>query len=42
MELDLSSWEVAFNGAEPVRADVMNRFADAFAPSAFRREAFYP
>ncbi|HVG10617.1 MAG TPA: AMP-binding protein, partial [Thermoanaerobaculia bacterium] len=40
--LDLSSWEVAFNGAEPVRADALDRFARAFAPQGFRRSAFYP
>ncbi|MGH9362673.1 MAG: fatty acyl-AMP ligase, partial [Thermoanaerobaculia bacterium] len=40
--LDLSSWEVAFNGAEPVRHDTMERFARAFSPCGFRREAFYP
>ena len=40
--LDLSSWEVAFNGAEPVRAATLERFAAAFAPCGFRREAFYP
>jgi acyl-CoA synthetase (AMP-forming)/AMP-acid ligase II len=40
--LDLSSWEVAFNGAEPVRAETIVRFAAAFAASGFRREAFYP
>ncbi|HYG10247.1 MAG TPA: fatty acyl-AMP ligase, partial [Pyrinomonadaceae bacterium] len=40
--LDLSSWSVAFNGAEPVRAETLARFADAFAPCGFRREAFYP
>jgi amino acid adenylation domain-containing protein len=40
--LDLSSWEVAFNGAEPVRAETLERFAEAFAPCGFRREAFYP
>lgn len=28
--LDLSSWEVAFNGAEPVRAETLHRFAAAF------------
>ena len=40
--LDLSSWEVAYNGAEPVRAETMERFAESFAPHGFRREAFYP
>lgn len=40
--LDLSRWEVAFCGAEPVRADTLDRFAEAFAPAGFRREAFYP
>jgi len=40
--LDLSSWQVAFNGAEPVRAETLERFAEAFAPCGFRREAFYP
>lgn len=41
-ELDLSSWEVAFCGAEPVRAETLDRFAAAFEPCGFRREAFYP
>ncbi|HEX7186575.1 MAG TPA: amino acid adenylation domain-containing protein, partial [Thermoanaerobaculia bacterium] len=40
--LDLSSWQVAFNGAEPVRASTLERFAEAFAPAGFRREALYP
>ncbi|MEA2693434.1 MAG: hypothetical protein QOJ16_2821, partial [Acidobacteriota bacterium] len=40
--LDLSTWEVAFNGAEPVRAETLARFAEAFAPSGFRRTALYP
>jgi acyl-CoA synthetase (AMP-forming)/AMP-acid ligase II len=40
--LDLSSWCVAFNGAEPVRAEVMERFASTFAPYGFKRQAFYP
>ncbi len=40
--LDLSTWEVAFNGAEPVRAETLERFAEAFAPCGFRREAFVP
>ncbi len=40
--LDLSSWSVAFNGAEPVRAETLRRFAEAFAPCGFRRSAFVP
>ncbi len=40
--LDLSCWDVAFNGAEPIRADTLDRFARTFASCGFRREAFYP
>ncbi|WP_164019628.1 non-ribosomal peptide synthetase, partial [Pyxidicoccus trucidator] len=40
--LDLSTWEVAFCGAEPIRAETMERFTQAFAPHGFRREALYP
>lgn len=40
--LDLSSWTLAFNAAEPVRADTMRRFADTFARYGFRYSAFYP
>ncbi len=40
--LDLSSWEVAFSGAEPIRAETLERFAETFAPCGFRAEAFYP
>jgi amino acid adenylation domain-containing protein len=40
--LDLSRWDVAFNGAEPVRVETLDRFAEAFAPCGFRREAFLP
>lgn len=40
--LDLSSWRVAFCGAEPVRAETLRRFADTFAPRGFRYEAFLP
>jgi acyl-CoA synthetase (AMP-forming)/AMP-acid ligase II len=40
--LDLSSWDVAFNGAEPVRSHTLERFTQTFAPCGFRPEAFYP
>jgi acyl-CoA synthetase (AMP-forming)/AMP-acid ligase II len=40
--LDLSSWTTAFNGAEPVRAETIERFAATFAECGFRREAFAP
>jgi acyl-CoA synthetase (AMP-forming)/AMP-acid ligase II len=40
--LDLSSWDVAYNGAEPVRADTMKRFAATFASCGFRPGAFHP
>jgi 8-amino-7-oxononanoate synthase len=40
--LDLSSWSLAFIGAETVRPATLDRFAEAFAPCGFRREAFYP
>ncbi|HTQ78496.1 MAG TPA: fatty acyl-AMP ligase, partial [Thermoanaerobaculia bacterium] len=41
-ELDLSCWEVAFNGAEAVRAETLENFSRTFAPCGFRREAFFP
>jgi amino acid adenylation domain-containing protein len=41
-ELDLSSWQVAFNGAEPIRPATLERFARTFAPCGFRQSAFYP
>ncbi|MFA6051760.1 MAG: amino acid adenylation domain-containing protein [Methylobacter sp.] len=40
--LDLSSWQLAFNGAEPINPDTLDRFAAAFAECGFSREAFYP
>jgi amino acid adenylation domain-containing protein/non-ribosomal peptide synthase protein (TIGR01720 family) len=40
--LDLSTWSVAYNGAEPVRHETLERFAAAFASCGFRRESFYP
>jgi acyl-CoA synthetase (AMP-forming)/AMP-acid ligase II/acyl carrier protein len=40
--LDLSSWDLAFNGAEPINIATLERFEEAFGPYGFRREAFYP
>ncbi len=40
--LDLSCWRTAFNGAEPVRAETLERFSEKFAPCGFKPEAFYP
>ena len=39
--LDLSRWSLAFSGAEPIRAETLDRFARTFAPSGFRADAFY-
>lgn len=40
--LDLSCWQVAFNGAEPIRPGTLDAFHAKFAPVGFRREAFLP
>ena len=40
--LDLSSWRVAFSGAEPVRPRTIEAFSERFASAGFRRSAFYP
>lgn len=40
--LDLSSWKMALNGAEPVFPETIARFAEAFAEYGFKRTAFYP
>lgn len=40
-DLDLSNWQIAGNGAEPVRSETLERFTEIFAPYGFRREAFY-
>jgi 8-amino-7-oxononanoate synthase len=40
--LDLRSWSLAFNGAEPVQADTIEQFTKMFAPCGFSPEAIYP
>lgn len=41
-DLDLSSWEIAIVGSDPVRYSTLERFAGAFGSCGFRREAFCP
>jgi 1-acyl-sn-glycerol-3-phosphate acyltransferase len=40
--LDLSSWRVACNGAEPVSPDTVENFCRRFGQYGFKREAFMP
>lgn len=41
-DLDLSSWQVALNGAEPVRWQTVTEFSETFAECGFRETAMYP
>jgi acyl-CoA synthetase (AMP-forming)/AMP-acid ligase II/acyl carrier protein len=40
--IDLSSWHVAFSGAEPVRQETLKAFATAFAQCGFRASSQRP
>ncbi|WP_437535237.1 AMP-binding protein [Sorangium sp. So ce726] len=40
--LDLSSWKLAYNAAEPVRAETLRRFHERFEPCGFRWTSFAP
>lgn len=40
--LNLSSWQVAFNGSEPVQAATISQFSQKFEPCGFRKSAFVP
>jgi acyl-CoA synthetase (AMP-forming)/AMP-acid ligase II len=42
VDLDLSAWEVAYCGAEPVRAQTMEEFEQRFGKYGFRRSALRP
>ncbi|MEV0639937.1 AMP-binding protein [Streptomyces sp. NPDC050619] len=41
-ELDLSAWRLAFNGAEPVSAETVERFSAHLAPAGLRDTVMYP
>jgi acyl-CoA synthetase (AMP-forming)/AMP-acid ligase II/acyl carrier protein len=41
-QLDLSSWQVAAIGAEPIRATTLREFSEFFAPVGFQRTAISP
>ncbi|MEP8623894.1 beta-ketoacyl synthase N-terminal-like domain-containing protein [Enterobacter cloacae] len=40
--LDLSRWDVAFCGAEPIRPATLQQFSEHFAPAGFRSGSFLP
>ena len=40
--LDLKSWQVAYNGAEPIHHDTLLRFTKTFEPNGFRWKTFCP
>jgi acyl-CoA synthetase (AMP-forming)/AMP-acid ligase II len=40
--IDLSGWKVAFNGAEPVRAETIRRFSRIYAAHGFAASAIMP
>tara|TARA_B100000427_G_scaffold329834_1_gene348347 strand:- start:13151 stop:15379 length:2229 start_codon:yes stop_codon:yes gene_type:complete len=41
-ELNLSSWNVAFNGAEPIKAETLLKFEKKFQQCHFSKTAFFP
>ena len=41
-DLDLSSWRVAYNGAEPIRWETLERFHERFRVAGFKWRSFYP
>lgn len=40
--IDLSTWAIAFNGAEPIRSSTLDAFCERFEPYGFRRGALLP
>jgi acyl-CoA synthetase (AMP-forming)/AMP-acid ligase II len=42
VDIDLSSWKIALNGAEPVHAETIRRFCDTFVRHGFDPDAMFP
>lgn len=40
--LDLTCWKLAYNSAEPVRANTLREFVEAFGACGFRASSFFP
>jgi acyl-CoA synthetase (AMP-forming)/AMP-acid ligase II/acyl carrier protein len=41
-QIDLSCWQSAYTGAEPIRRSTLERFASKFQPLQFQSKFFYP
>lgn len=41
-DLDLSSWRIAYNGAEPIRRSTLENFSNSFRDCGFRRSSLFP
>ena len=41
-DLSLSYWQIAFNGAERVDVNTIEKFTEAFRPYGFKKESFFP
>lgn len=40
--VSLSSWDVAYNGAEHIKLNTLEQFSETFAPYGFKKSAFLP
>lgn len=40
--LDLSTWNIAFNGSEKIQSETINRFVRTFGDCGFKRKSFFP
>lgn len=42
MDLNLSAWKSAYNGAEPIINETIDNFSECFAASGFNKKSIYP